>query len=71
MGGDDGQGFVGVQVDNAEFQGRQTPGVVSKSAINACALIIVVCCDRVVVFHFSTQLLELAVRQHYNNNNNK
>ena len=61
---------------NAELQGRQTPGVVSKSekhfrsqhdtmmiakartksdalsAINACALIIVACCDRVVVFTF-------------------
>ena len=27
-----------------------------------CALIIVTCCDRVVVFHFTTQLLELAVK---------
>ena len=65
-----GQGCVGDRVGNAELQGRQTPGVVSKSekhfrsqhdtmmiakartksfalsAINACALIIVSCCDR-------------------------
>ena len=35
------------------------------SAINAYALIIVACCDRVVVVHFSTQLLELTVRKCY------
>ena len=29
--GDDGQGCVGDRVVNAELQGRQTPGVVSKS----------------------------------------
>ena len=70
--GGDGHGRVGDQMVNAELQGRQTPGVVSKSekqhstmksvtartqsfalsVINVCALIIVECCDHVVVFTF-------------------